>query len=160
MYNELLTLVTEVEAVLNSRPLLYIAMDNLEVPLTPSHHLLGYRVLNLSDPSLSKDVDYMESAGELTRRMRHLIMTSEKFWRRWKKEYLLELREFHHACCARKGVHDTVQKGEIVVVHDEGRPRGLWRLGKIEEVIRSSDRRIRGAEMRVQPRTGMSKALK
>ena len=72
-YDELLTLVTEVEAVLNSRPLSYIAMDDLEEPLTPSHLLLGYRVLTLPDPSLSDDLDYNASANDLSRRMKHLI---------------------------------------------------------------------------------------
>ena len=74
-YDELLTLVTEVEAVLNSRPLSYIAMDDLEEPLTPSHLLLGYRVLTLPDPSLSDDLDYNASANDLSRRMKHLIKT-------------------------------------------------------------------------------------
>ena len=53
-YNELSTLVTEIEAVLNSRPLTYVSTDDLEEPLTPSHLLLGYRVLSLPDPILSK----------------------------------------------------------------------------------------------------------
>ena len=36
-YDELLTVVIEVEAVLNSRPLSYILADDLDEPLTPSH---------------------------------------------------------------------------------------------------------------------------
>ena len=43
-------------------------------------------------------------------------MTSEMFLRRWKKEYLLKLREFYCTCHARKGVCDTVYEGEIVFV--------------------------------------------
>ena len=90
-YDELSTFVTEIEAVLNSRPLTYVSTDDLEEPLTPSHLLLGYRVLSLPDPTLSNDPDYSESANDLDRRMKHLLKTSEKFWKCWKKEYLLEL---------------------------------------------------------------------
>ena len=49
-YDELLTLVVETEAVLNSRPLSYVSSDDLEEPMTPSHLLIGYRVLSLPDP--------------------------------------------------------------------------------------------------------------
>lgn len=41
MYNELLTAIVEVEVVLNSRPLSYVSMDDIEKPLTPSHPLIG-----------------------------------------------------------------------------------------------------------------------
>ena len=36
-YDEMTTALVEVEAVLNSRPLIYVAMDDLDEPLTPSH---------------------------------------------------------------------------------------------------------------------------
>ena len=75
-YDELSMLVTEIEAVLNSRPLTYVSMDE---PLTPSHLLLGYRVLSLPDPPLSDDPDYNQLANDLSRRMKHLLRTSEKF---------------------------------------------------------------------------------
>ena len=141
-YDELSTLVTEIEAVLNSRPLTYVSTDDLEEPLTPSHLLLGYRVLSLPDPTLSDDPDYDESANDLGRRMKHLLKTSEKFWKRWKKEYLLELREFHHTHQISKGVKDVVQEGQIVTVYDNGQPRGLWRVGRIEGVIPGPDGKI------------------
>ena len=41
-YDELLTLVIEVEAVLNSRPLSYISTEDLEEPLTPSHLMTAW----------------------------------------------------------------------------------------------------------------------
>ena len=40
-YDELLKVVTEVESIINSRPLSYISSDDLEEPLTPSHFLTG-----------------------------------------------------------------------------------------------------------------------
>ena len=159
-YDELSTLVVEIEAVLNSRPLTYVSMDDLEEPLTPSHLLLGYRVLSLPDPLLHDDPDYNESANDLSRRMKHLLKTSEKFWKRWKKEYLLELREFHRTSRISKGAKDAVQEGQIVTVYDEGQPRGLWRMGRIEEVILGLDGKIRSARVRVQSKTGRATVLR
>ena len=46
-YDELLTALTEVEMVLNSRPLMYVSADDFEEPLTPSHLLIGRRVMSL-----------------------------------------------------------------------------------------------------------------
>ena len=66
-HDELLTLVTEVEAVLNSRPLTYVSSEDIEEPLTPSHLLGGF---TLPDPSIPDDQDY--SPEGLTRRMSHL----------------------------------------------------------------------------------------
>ena len=91
-HNELSTLVIEIEAVLNSRPHTYVFHGRFGG--TPdSHLLLGYRVLLLPDPPLSDDPDYNESANDLSHRMKHLLKTSEKVWKRWKKEYLSS--EFH-----------------------------------------------------------------
>ena len=93
-------------------------MDDLEEPLTPSHLVLGYRVLSLPDPPCSDDPDYAESADDLSRRMKHLLKTSEKFWKHWKKEYFLELREFHCNSRVSQGVKDAVQEGQIVTVYE------------------------------------------
>lgn len=159
-YDELLTVITEVEAVLNSRPISYVSMDDLEEPLTPSHLLTGFRVLSLPDPPITEDPDYNESPNALTRRMRHFLITLEKFWKRWKAEYLLELREFHRVQQPGQNNGSTVKEGEIVTVFDETHPRGLWRLGKVESVLRSSDGGVRGALIRTQNKSGSSSILR
>ena len=48
-YDELITALTEIEAVVNSRPLTYLSPEDLEEPLTPSHFLCGRRILSLPD---------------------------------------------------------------------------------------------------------------
>ena len=117
-FDELLTLVVEVEGVLNSRPLTYVYADDVTEPLTPSHLLTGYRILTLPDASVPADTDDDYSPENLTRRAAHLAKTLERFWKRWKREYLLELRESHRTCQQR----GTLQPSEVVTVYDESHP--------------------------------------
>ena len=73
---ELNTILTEVEAVLNSRPLTYPYIDiNDASPLTPSHFLCGHRLLTLPDTKEKEvDPDYIPSGiskKELTKRAKY-----------------------------------------------------------------------------------------
>lgn len=139
---ELLTAVVEIEVVTNSRPLSYVSATNVEEPLTPSHLIIGRRVLSLPDylgyvhdPS---DNNFEVSASHLTKRMKHLAGVLNHFWKRWRSEYLNELRESHrHVAKTTKSTH--IATGDVVIVHDESLPRGLWKLGRIQEVIPGAD---------------------
>ena len=46
---ELQTAVTEVEMIVNSRPLSYLSTDSGQESITPSHLLTGHRVMSLPD---------------------------------------------------------------------------------------------------------------
>ena len=48
-FDELLTAVTEIEFVLNSRPISYVSSSDLDEPLTPFHLLVGRRLSTLPD---------------------------------------------------------------------------------------------------------------
>ena len=134
--DELLTAVVEIEAVINSRPLSYVSAMDVEEPLTPSHLLVGRRILSLPDylghmcePS---DEDFEVSASQLTKRMKHLVSVLNHFWRRWKSEYLSELRESHrHGAKNARNTH--IAAGEVVIIHDDSLPCGLWKLGWIRK---------------------------
>ena len=97
-YDEMHTAIVEIEAIINSRPLSYVGSDDTEEPLTPSHLLVGRRVLGLPD-NLSylelDDADFEVTDVSVQRRARHLNSVLNHFWKRWSKEYLLELREAH-----------------------------------------------------------------
>ncbi len=94
-FDELNTTLVEIEAVLNCRPLTYLYSDSTEEALTPSHLLLGRRLLTLpAEPYSEDDPDYKDEAN-LPSRARYLALKLSHFRRRWRKEYLLELREHH-----------------------------------------------------------------
>ena len=48
-HDKLFTVLVEVEATLNSRPISYVSSEDVDEPLTPSHLLVGRCLLNLPD---------------------------------------------------------------------------------------------------------------
>ena len=161
-FDELLTAVTEVEAIVNSRPLSYVTSDDIDEPLTPSHLLIGRRVLSLPDDlSYQGEItvsDFKVTPTSLSRRVKHLNGVLNQFWRRWRNEYLLELRDAHRN---RRGASTKapIAIGDLVLIHDESQPRGFWRLAKVEDTIVGKDGQIRGAKLRVSARGGQSTSL-
>ena len=117
-HDELLTALTEVEMIINSRPLSYVSTEDCEEPLTPSHLLIGRRVLSLPDSALhygiDEDVEFTQEA--LTRRMDHLNKTLNHFWKRWKMEYLLELRESHRYGPKTDPKNNSPSEGDVVLM--------------------------------------------
>ena len=91
-YEELLTILAEIEMVLNSRPLTYVTTDDSDEPFTPSHLLVGQRLMNFPDHLVvNHEVDSEGADSQLSARLKHLNHSLDAFWRRWRREYLLEL---------------------------------------------------------------------
>ena len=105
---------------------------------------------------LCHDPDFKESDHEhLAQRGAHVTRILKNFWRRWKREYLTELS----CATTREGTKYTLEIGEIVTVYDENHPRGMWRLGRVEELIKGVDGVARGVSVRTQSRKGQMKTL-
>ena len=134
----------------NSRPLTYLSSDELEEPLTPAHLLTGRRLLTLPDAIYSEDVheDYEVTPALLTRRLTYLNNLLNKFWRQWQSEYLLELREAHRY--GRKTANtEAVNVGDVVLVHEDGKPHAFWKLARVMDLIVGRDGQTRGAILKV-----------
>ena len=86
-----MTIVTEIEGIINCRPLTYIYNDNTEEVVTPSHLIYGRRLL--SKPSNDKPDNFNEE--NLTSGMKYLHTLIQHYWKQWKLKYLNELCEYH-----------------------------------------------------------------
>ena len=131
-YDELLTVIAEVETILNSRPLSYVSSDDLNAPLTPSHLLTGHRLISLPDPFISsEDPDYVATSAPnvLSRRMQHLTAILDHFWQRWKREYLTERRESNRFAHKKTATNPKpVSIGDIVLIQERDCRTGVVML--------------------------------
>lgn len=77
-FEELATVVAEVKAVLNSRPLAVMPNDpNDESVLTPAHFLTGGPLVSITQPTLdSKEFSHLD-------RWLHIAGIQQHFWRSW-----------------------------------------------------------------------------
>ena len=130
------TLMCEVEAILNARPLTKVSDDPSDLSvLTPNHLLLFKTSSNLPPGVFSKQDQYCR------RRWKQIQYLTNVFWRRWLKEYLpiLQTRQKW------QGIKQNISKGDIVLVVEETTPRNLWPLGVILDVNVGRDGLVRSA---------------
>ena len=161
---ELNTILTEVEAVLNSRPLTYPYTDiNDASPLTPSHFLCGYRLLTLPDTNAKEneaDPDYIPSemsTKALIKRAQYQKTLINAFWTRWKTEYLTSLRE-HHTCRKRILNKKAVAIGDVVLIHDNT-PRNQWKIDVVTSLHTGKDGLARSVSLRVPSGKELSRPI-
>ena len=98
---------------------------------------------------LDPNEEYIEevSTETLTKRMKYVMYLLSHFWNRWNKENLVERREYHRN--RSKSGLIVVAVGDIVMVKSDNLPRGRWMVGKIEKLIESKDKHVRGAAVKV-----------
>ena len=156
--DELHTAVVEVESIINSRTLTYISPCGLDEALTPSHLITGRRVINLPDDlgycADLEDPDFTVSQEQLTKRVKYNNLVLNHFWKRWRQEYLAELRESHRSYSQRCSGVPTISVGDVVVVHEESLPRGFWKLGLVKELFKGRDGVTRGTIVKVASKNG------
>lgn len=156
-YEELMTVLTEVEGTLNSRPLTYIDSDVDDQPLTPSHLVTGRRLTTLPYPD--QDILDDDDSDSLTRRQMYLNTLLGHFMNRWRTEYLMNLREFHNLK-RRSSENKTAEVGDVVIIHDDSRSRSKWKTGVVEQLIVGDDKEVRGVKVRTLTNTGKISRLK
>ncbi|XP_065075451.1 uncharacterized protein LOC135699156 [Ochlerotatus camptorhynchus] len=133
------TILHQIEAVVNSRPLLPMSDDpNDLAALTPAHFLIGSSLQALPDPDLQHTsvgtLDYLQKLQQ------HI----QKFWSHWRSEYLQELLK-DTKLAAR---NDDIQPGRMVILIDEMLPTTRWPLARITEVHPGSDKLNRVVSLR------------
>ena len=116
-YEELQTVVTEIEGEINSRPLCYQYSDSFEEVLTPSHLMHGRRLLSRQENTECNDT----TPKTITKRIKYLNLLLENFERTWKKQYLTELRD--HQTVRNNAPDKLVQVSRVLLIVENNIPR-------------------------------------
>lgn len=149
--NELQTVITEIEATINDRPLTYVSSNSDDPePLTPAHLLHGRTITRLpyQYPDI-KPIPMATSRSVLLKRADTLRKVIGDFQERWKREYLTALRERYQTTHGRTCNLQTIKAGDVVQIHED-KPRALWRLAIVEEVVHGRDDLVWSAKLRIK----------
>ncbi|XP_075157744.1 uncharacterized protein LOC142231011 [Haematobia irritans] len=135
-FDELRTLICQISAILNSRPLIPLTDDpnDLEV-LTPGHFLVGAPLTSFPEPDIgSLNINTLS-------RWQKVCYIQQIFWKKWSCSYLNLLQERTKW----KSSKNNIATGAMVLVKDDNLPPLKWKMGRIVETICGSDGIVRVA---------------
>ncbi|XP_071651748.1 uncharacterized protein [Temnothorax longispinosus] len=134
-FEEFSTLLCNIEACLNSRPLapLTDSADDCE-PLTPGHFLIGSALTASPEPSLLNVKENRLSRWQLVRQL------TERFWKSWQTDYVNTLQQ---RAKWRRVVTDGVRVGRLVLIQNPALPPCKWELGRITHCHAGQDGLVR-----------------
>ena len=161
---QLRTMLTEVEAVVNSRPLVYVGEDiNSSTALTPSCFLTLNKQTGLPEHDNDMDEEYlpqMSSSQNLLNSWKKGLTHVNRFWKIWRDDYLLSLRERTTIKLKSNRVQSSEKpkNGDVVLIKDD-LPRGSWKIGRIIQLRQSSDGHCRSAKILLPSNKVLNRAL-
>ncbi|GFV59973.1 integrase catalytic domain-containing protein [Trichonephila clavipes] len=124
------------------KPLTYVKNDPGEPEqLTPAHFLeLGYgdskypiHFIELIDATTAKE--------SYKKRKAYRTLLLKQLWRRWKEQYLLQLKTANHF--KTPSVHKNLKLNDVVLVEKNVKSKLLWELGIIKEIFIGRDNNVR-----------------
>lgn len=137
-FEEMATLLTHIEACLNSRPLVALTNEQSDaLALTPAHFLIGEPLIS---PLMRNLIDVPRnklSHFELLQKF------AQEFWDRWSDEYvksLINRTKWRHS-------HENLKIGDIVLVLSEPRQQAKWPLGRVVDTFPDQDGQVRTVDV-------------
>ncbi|XP_024869329.1 uncharacterized protein LOC112453022, partial [Temnothorax curvispinosus] len=138
-FEEMSTLLSQVEACLNSRPLQALSDDPNDISaLTPGHFLIGAPLLAVPEPALN------DAAESSLSRWQHLQKMRDHFWSRWSHEYIIGMATRSKWLKP----EDAPAVGSLCLVRSESTPPSRWPLARIVRVHPGDDGIVRVATIR------------
>lgn len=133
-FEEMATLLRQIEACLNSRPLCAISNDVNDVEyLTPGHFIMGCAPITVPEVSLLD-----ENVSTLSR-WKLVQLIYQQFWKYWYSEYLSKLQQRQKWL----KLKENVKVGQLVLLREDNVPPCKWPIAKIIEVYPGDDNQVR-----------------
>ena len=139
----LMSFLTSVERIINSRPLTVLRADVDELaPITPAQLIIGRDLEQMPEIGVENFKEF-----SIDKIAKHRQTLSEHFWKRWRAEYLSELS------IRQKWCGDQISRlkvNDIVLVFKENSSQIHWPLGRILELQIGRDNIVRSALVKVE----------
>ncbi len=144
--DEFQTLLTGIEASLNSRPLVDLGITEPEddLTLTPAHFLIFRPLLAPPTKPASKAKLPHLRRWQLVQRL------LQDLWKAWQGYYLTQLQARSKW---RKGSNTSISVGDIVFVRDKTLARGRWPLARVTATYPGHDSKTRVVDIRCNGHT-------
>ncbi|XP_073835822.1 uncharacterized protein [Musca autumnalis] len=140
-FEELQTLIVEIEAILNSRPIASMSNDpNDGEALTPGHLLIGSSLVAIPEKTIEVD------KPSLLTRWQRISYLKQQFWHMWSRDYLLSLQQRSKWFKE----EENVKEGQLVVVHEDNTPPQPWLLARVAKSIPGRDGKVRVVELKTK----------
>lgn len=126
-FEEFTTLLCNIEACLNSRPIapLHDGIDDYE-PLTPGHFLIGSALTSTPEPSLLDTKENRLTRWQIVKQL------TERFWKLWRTDYITALQQ---RVKWKKLATDLIKIGQVVLIRNSSLPPCKWDLGRIMRAL-------------------------
>lgn len=153
--DEFLDIVTQIEGMLNMRPITPVTSESTRA-LRPIDFLIpGKKGTTYGDTQesekIGKDIEFTDTNGNLIKRLQRIEECLKRFWDIWKRDYLQFLRErceyVHHQ--NKFLVFREPRIGELVILEAPNQPRANWKLARIEKIHRNSEGKVTDADLRL-----------
>ncbi|XP_047994669.1 uncharacterized protein LOC125232886 [Leguminivora glycinivorella] len=140
-FEEMTTCLSQVEAILNSRPLTPLSDDPSDLaPLTPSHFLIGRSLTSVPHRQVSS-----QNISSL-QRFHRIEVLRQHFWNRFSTEYIVNLQQRTKWRSSR----GRLEVGTMVVVKENNQPPLMWLMGRIVNVLPGKDGVARVADIKTK----------
>ncbi|XP_031349442.1 uncharacterized protein LOC116175453 [Photinus pyralis] len=133
-FEEMYTVLTGIEACINSRPITPISNDPHDLTaLSPSHFLIG----DILVAPIESDVTTLKI--NTLSRWQLVDQIKQHYWRRWQREYLHHLQQRTKWKCSKA----DIVIGDMVLIKEENLPPLQWSYGRVLDIHRGSDEKVR-----------------
>ena len=124
-YEELVTVLTGVECMINSRPLTYLSDENVEA-ITPFHLLHGRNIAVRGDRIIHRYENHL--GKNIENRIKCLQSLLAQYWNRFCHEYVYALRERMLYDKEKRAVANVIV-GDVVMIIEENVKPIHWKKG-------------------------------
>ena len=131
-YEYMLTLLAQIQVVINNRPLTFMYDEPGEEVLTPNHLLFG-RKINLESNGLPLNVNV---DIDMNSQYKYVETILNHFWKRW---------QITLSNNAKTSYDQTIYEGDAVLIQEEKMLRARRKMGVVEKLNKSNDNKVRGA---------------